>query len=85
MFKFSKDFNEEIEYLIKEAQLELQQYFLEHGYDLYFIDVNLNYDLDPFIDPYLFQSMLNEIEECSKISDACFFLVTFDFYKIYST
>ena len=69
------EFNHECDCLIQEAQIELQQHYLQYGYDLYFIDVNLNYDLDPFIDPYLFQSMVNEIDECSRFSDACFFLV----------
>ena len=77
-----KEFDHEIEYLVKEAQTELQQYFLEYGYDLFFIDVNLNYDLDPFIDPYLFESMLHEVDECGKASDGCFFLVNNFFLNI---
>ena len=61
--------------MLKETQAELQQHVLPFGYDLHFVDVNLNYDSDPFVDPFLFGAMLHELEECSRTSDACYFLV----------
>ena len=48
---------------------------MQYGYDLHFVDVNLNYDFDPILDPFLFESMKREIEECMKMSEACFFIV----------
>lgn len=48
---------------------------MQFGYDFLFVDVNLNYDFDPFIDPYLFECMTRELDECYRLSDACFFLV----------
>jgi hypothetical protein len=48
---------------------------MQMGYDLHFVDVNLNGDYDSFIDPLLFDSMLKEINECAKYSEACFLLV----------
>lgn len=70
------EFGAESECLLQETQPELQQYFLQYGYDVFFVDLNLNYDYDPFVDPYAFQCMLSEIEEASKCSDAIFFLVS---------
>ena len=70
--------------MLQEAQLELQQYFMQYGYDFMFIDVNLNCTFDPFIDPYLFECMNREIDECHKLSEACFVLVWvfFSFFMI---
>lgn len=84
VFLSSPEFGPESECLLQETQPELQQYFLQYGYDLFFVDLNLNYDHDPFVDPYAFQCMLSEIEEASKCSDAIFFLVSFVYQHISS-
>lgn len=60
--------------MLQESQPELQQYFLQLGYDVLFVDVNLNYDFDPFVDPYMFQCIMKEIEECYRSSDGVFML-----------
>jgi hypothetical protein len=76
MFYFL-EFKYESECLLEETQLELQQYFMQFGYDFMFVDININADYDPFIDPYLFNHLLSEIDDASRISEACFFVVSF--------
>jgi hypothetical protein len=70
------EFANECECLLQEVQPELQQYFMQFGYDFMFMDLNLNFDFDPFLDPYLFEACLKELDECFKRSDGCFFLVS---------
>ena len=72
------EFAHETECLLQEAQPELQQYFMQFGYDFLFVDVNLNYEFDPFMDPFLFECMCKEVKEASQLSEACFFLVSFE-------
>ena len=50
---------------------------MQHGYDFSFVNVNLNCNFDPFIDPYMFECLNKELDECFRVSEACFFLVRF--------
>lgn len=59
---------------MQETQPELQQYFMQYGYDFSFVNVNLNCDFDPFMDPYMFECMNKELEDSYRCSEACFFL-----------
>ena len=52
---------------------------MQFGYDFLFVDVNLNYDFDSILDPYLFECMRQEVKEASETSEACYFLVSFCF------
>ena len=70
-----KEFSNELECLHREVLPELQQYFMQYGYDFSFVDFNLNLEFDPFLDPNLFDCMLNELDDCYRVSDGCFFLV----------
>ena len=70
-----EEFEAECEYLLTETQQELQEQFIQYGYDLQFIDYNLNLNYDPCKDPYCFASLLKEIEDCSANSEAVFFIV----------
>ena len=67
--------------MLTECQQELQEQFIQYGYDLQFVDINFNVNYDSCKDPYLFASLLKEIEDCSSVSDAVFFLVSFFFYE----
>lgn len=70
-----REFNLENHCLLHEVQSELQQYFMRFGYDFLFVDINLNYEFDTYLDPYLFQYVKNELEQCCELFDACFFLL----------
>ncbi len=70
-----KEFHLESNCLLHEVQLELQQYFMRFGYDFLFVDINLNYEFDTYLDPYLFQYIKNELNECCELFEACFFLL----------
>ncbi len=59
---------------MQEIQTELQHYFLKLGYDFQFVDFTLNYEFDPFIDPFLFEYLKNELNESFELSEGCFFL-----------
>ena len=72
---FSKEFTYENECLLQEAQPELQQYFMQFGYDFLFVEVNLNHEFDPLLDPFLFECMRKELKEAYETSEACFLLV----------
>jgi hypothetical protein len=72
---FSKEFTYENECLLQEAQPELQQYFMQFGYDFLFVEVNLNHEFDPLLDPFLFECMRKELKEAHETSEACFLLV----------
>ena len=76
-FLLKIEFEAECEYLLTETQLELQEEFIQYGYDLQFIDFNLNLNFDPCKDPFFFASLLKEIDDCSASSEGVFFIVGF--------
>lgn len=56
---------------------------MQFGYDFHFVDCNLNFDFDPFIEPYLFEYIKNELDDCFETSEACFVIVSY--FLLYSS
>ncbi len=50
---------------------------MQFGYDFHFIDFNFNNEDDSYLDPYFFEYIKNELDECYEYSDACFFMVRY--------
>lgn len=69
------EFDIESEFILIETRAELQQYFLEYGYNLQFIDINLNINYNPLIDAKLFKYLLKELDDCIQYSDSCVFIL----------
>ena len=70
-----EEFDNECEILLQDSLPELQQYFMQFGYDFQFVDYNLNLDYNPFIDPHLFATINKELEDCVQYSNAAVCLV----------
>ncbi|UJR35756.1 hypothetical protein I4U23_028505 [Adineta vaga] len=60
--------------LTTETLPKLQQYFLTQGIYINFIDCNLNWDLDPYRNPYHVLRYMKEIHDAYRTSTGLFFL-----------
>lgn len=71
------EFDHERHLLMTETLPKLQQYFLTHGIYVHFVDCNLNWDLDPFRNPYHVLRYMQELHDAHRTSAGLFLLVSF--------
>ncbi|CAF1470789.1 unnamed protein product [Adineta ricciae] len=68
------EFDNERHMLMAETLPKLQQYFLTQGIYVNFVDCNLNWDLDPFRNPYHVVRYMKEVHDAYRTSTGLFFL-----------